>query len=749
MYQVSDECRKALDSPGRVTDFYCDVTFADDSTRRIDSSIIKSNSVYRKTRCVSGSDFELGAVCVGEFGMSLLGDSLDSRNYEGAVLKPYCRVILSENSYEDIPMGVFNVTEISTPDSRTTKLVCYDDMAKFDKKFELPDISEESNIYYKMSLAMWLRGICTQCSVTLCEKSLAGDMANLGLDKIFGYNPDAPLNADYQNCTCRDMLTLIAQLFCGCTVINRSGELEIINFDRRYSEQYPDYAKAVSSSQRKYTNIKNMKNFEAVGVNLSDYQYGMITIKYPRESTSSNILMIDDTPLLRYGNYYKVIQPALKEIADRLRYLTYYGAETEIFSDPTIDAGDHLLLTGGTAGQGVRILVTKNDWTYRGSHKITSDASVIQAKSSKNTASSGGSSGGSGSTVYTAMIKQYIYKLPPVFVTTASKRLCSVKLTPKDFTSPVEISGQITVEMIQSGTVTISSNVNGNDTGIVTQQHLTKGKHTLEINLPYNTSEIKLYTFDLYIACSHGHGESITGNMKYADAHVEVRGYFDEPEFESYSSCITHITFKDIIYAGIPVLDSESTLTGTIDWGDGTIEEYSPASPYNHTYTEQGDYNVAVDCYIESFKCTAGVESIILADSVRQIGTGAFTGSSDLLYVYIPPRVKVIGENAFSDAAFESVKIAYDCGYKASSFPEVCSIKFYPYESELVYADKHSAVKQTASKVWVILHNLNKKPSVTVIDNYGDVVWCDIEYTNDNTVTLQFSEETAGTVYLN
>ena len=75
----------------------------------------------------------------------------------------------------------------------------------------------------------------------------------------------------------------------------------------------------------------------------------------------------------------------LKEIADRLFMLTYYGAEAEIFGDPTIDAGDHILLTGGVAGQGVRILVTKNDWTYRGSHKITSDASMIQAKSRKNT----------------------------------------------------------------------------------------------------------------------------------------------------------------------------------------------------------------------------------------------------------------------------------------------------------------------------------------------------------------------------
>ena len=75
--------------------------------------------------------------------------------------------------------------------------------------------------------------------------------------------------------------------------------------------------------------------------------------------------------------------------------------------------------------------------------------------------------------------------------------------------------------------------------------------------------------------------------------------------------------------------------------------------------------------------------------------------------------------------------------------------------ANFAYLDRESADKSgafensTASKVWVILHNLNKKPSVNVIDNYGDVVWCDIEYTNDNTVTLRFSEATAGTVYFN
>ncbi len=57
--------------------------------------------------------------------------------------------------------------------------------------------------------------------------------------------------------------------------------------------------------------------------------------------------------------------------------------------------------------------------------------------------------------------------------------------------------------------------------------------------------------------------------------------------------------------------------------------------------------------------------------------------------------------------------------------------------------------QDTPSKVWVVLHSLGKKPSVTVIDDSGTVVLCDIEYTNENTVILRFSEPTAGSVYLN
>lgn len=64
--------------------------------------------------------------------------------------------------------------------------------------------------------------------------------------------------------------------------------------------------------------------------------------------------------------------------------------------------------------------------------------------------------------------------------------------------------------------------------------------------------------------------------------------------------------------------------------------------------------------------------------------------------------------------------------------------------------DKSVSFEQSApATVWVVLHELDKYPSVTVIDSDGELTLCEIEYTNENTVTLRFSEPTAGMVYIN
>lgn len=54
-----------------------------------------------------------------------------------------------------------------------------------------------------------------------------------------------------------------------------------------------------------------------------------------------------------------------------------------------------------------------------------------------------------------------------------------------------------------------------------------------------------------------------------------------------------------------------------------------------------------------------------------------------------------------------------------------------------------------ASATWTITHNLNKKPSVTVVDSADNVVVGEIQYINDTSITITFSGAFSGKAYLN
>ncbi len=53
-----------------------------------------------------------------------------------------------------------------------------------------------------------------------------------------------------------------------------------------------------------------------------------------------------------------------------------------------------------------------------------------------------------------------------------------------------------------------------------------------------------------------------------------------------------------------------------------------------------------------------------------------------------------------------------------------------------------------AATSWVITHNLGYYPNVTVVDSTGTVCEGDLTYTNNNSLTLTFSEAITGTAYL-
>ena len=57
---------------------------------------------------------------------------------------------------------------------------------------------------------------------------------------------------------------------------------------------------------------------------------------------------------------------------------------------------------------------------------------------------------------------------------------------------------------------------------------------------------------------------------------------------------------------------------------------------------------------------------------------GAFEDAAALSAVRIPPSVKTIGPKAFKGTALQRVRIAADCTYSETSFPEGCVVTRYP-----------------------------------------------------------------------
>lgn len=55
----------------------------------------------------------------------------------------------------------------------------------------------------------------------------------------------------------------------------------------------------------------------------------------------------------------------------------------------------------------------------------------------------------------------------------------------------------------------------------------------------------------------------------------------------------------------------------------------------------------------------------------------------------------------------------------------------------------------TSSDVWSINHNLNKKPSVTIVDSGDNVVVGEVQYIDNNNITVSFSATFSGKAYLN
>ena len=70
-------------------------------------------------------------------------------------------------------------------------------------------------------------------------------------------------------------------------------------------------------------------------------------------------------------------------------------------------------------------------------------------------------------------------------------------------------------------------------------------------------------------------------------------------------------------------------------------------------------------------------------------------------------------------------------------------------EGDIQVNTHYAHLQPSASDTWIIEHNMNRYPSVTVVDSAGTMVFGDVIYNSENEVTIKFMTAFSGKAYLN
>ena len=72
-----------------------------------------------------------------------------------------------------------------------------------------------------------------------------------------------------------------------------------------------------------------------------------------------------------------------------------------------------------------------------------------------------------------------------------------------------------------------------------------------------------------------------------------------------------------------------------------------------------------------------------------------------------------------------------------------------PIAREFIERSTYVYTQPTASDVWLIEHNMQRYPAVSVVDSAGTQIIGEVQYINENTIMVYFTAAFSGVAYLN
>ena len=322
----------------------------DNTVLTIDNSRIWADGFTISSAVSSQSSFSIGNTVIDELTLKIIYDDYTVANISDFVgAKVVVNIGLyenfgDENPFETFQKGVYFVDEVSMHGNVIT-LSCLDDMALFDTDYS------QSTLSYPATLLEIVTDIATVCGVTFEQTEFPNSTYSVSS------------RPEKSSITCRDILGMVCSIACCNGHIDRFGKLVISFFDEEFfhDDGSPDFQ------------VTSLNSLEA------DTEAVLITgVKVGDVIVGSNAYCIE----LSDNDLISNEEDIADSLANTLVGMTFYPFEASIPADPTIEAGDTVVITD-TKGNNIRSLITEVEFKVTGSSKIACHAESYSVSKSQ------------------------------------------------------------------------------------------------------------------------------------------------------------------------------------------------------------------------------------------------------------------------------------------------------------------------------------------------------------------------------
>jgi len=322
MYPVSNAFLNAVKANTRKYYWTGKITTKAGNVYDFDQNDIVKGSGYITSQCCGSTEIELGTVYAAEMGISLFSE-IDRYTLEDAEVTLSYHLRLADGSFEEVPMGVFTVSEANRR-ARTLEIKAYDHMLQFEKNF---------NGFETIGNAYDLMALCSEaCRVELAQARAEIEALPNGMELLSIY-PDNDIE------TYRDVLYFVAQVLGGFFTVNREGKLEL----RKYGNE------PVLTVERKHRFSSSFSDFITRYTAVSSTNQRTQTAEYYAMDPDDGLTMnLGINPLLQFG-LEETRGQLIRNILADISIVNYVPFDSDTIGNPALDLGDVISFSGGQA----------------------------------------------------------------------------------------------------------------------------------------------------------------------------------------------------------------------------------------------------------------------------------------------------------------------------------------------------------------------------------------------------------------